>query len=403
MYNKNTAPVNKLDKGLNLSGNQTSDVPRNLKHEILTIPSTSQFAFGGYGVLDFKEKNVKVHELIIAFNTSAVSGLTGTVTNFPNLNPTFHWFTRIELVMNNVVIDTLYPDAQFILNQLMYEEQDRTLNNYSAGLYSSQASRNTLTTTAGSNWYLPLKTFFNQANIAIITQNHELQLRVYMQPLANICNQSTLTGTPVCTINSAQLIARVTRLPTEAVNATIAQISRSPRHYKFYETRYATFTVQSGVTSTTLVLTPIVGNVGMLYFVVRPSASLTGNNAFSFTAIRDFAMLGAGGDNIVGGTVIPSTLNLLQQGKWWCKSQYLADVFAGTSNSNVYSYCFSADPTLAFDSGAFYTTRKFVGAEQLQLTFTGSLGANVQVDVFAYLEAAIEQTNLGVKKLAIDI
>ena len=60
MYNRNNIPMNKLDKGLNLSGNQTTDVPRNLRHEILTIPSTSQFAFGGYGVLDFKEKNVKV-------------------------------------------------------------------------------------------------------------------------------------------------------------------------------------------------------------------------------------------------------------------------------------------------------------------------------------------------------
>jgi hypothetical protein len=46
--------------------------------------------------------------------------------------------------MNNVVVDTLYPDAQFILNQLMHEDEDRLLNNYSAGLYSSIAARNTL-------------------------------------------------------------------------------------------------------------------------------------------------------------------------------------------------------------------------------------------------------------------
>jgi hypothetical protein len=372
-----------------------------LKHEILTIPSTSQFAFGGYGILDFKEKNVRVHELIIAFNTSAVTGLTGIVASYPNLNPAFHWFTRIELCMNNVVIDTLYPDAQFILSQVMYEDEDRILNNYSAGNYASIAARNTLSTTAGSNWYLSLKSFFNQAHIPILTQNHELQVRVYMQPLANICNQSTLTGTPVCTINSAQLIARVTRLDAESVANSLAQIARVPKHYLFYETRYATFTVQSGVSATTLVLTPIVGNVGMLYFVVRPSASLTGNSAFAFTAINNFAILGAGGDNIVGGTTIPSTLNLLQMGKWWSKSSYLADSFAGISNANVYSYCFSADPVLAFETGGHYTTRKFVGAEQLQIQFASALAANVQVDVYAYLEAAIEQSPNTIKKLSV--
>ena len=43
-------------RGLNISNNQHSNVPRNLRHEILTIPFTSQFAFGGYGILDFKEK-----------------------------------------------------------------------------------------------------------------------------------------------------------------------------------------------------------------------------------------------------------------------------------------------------------------------------------------------------------
>jgi hypothetical protein len=398
MYNKSSVPQN---RGLNIASNQSSNIPRNLRHEILTIPSTSQFAFGGYGILDFKEKNVKVHELIIAFNTSAVSGLTGSVANYPNLNPAFHWFTRIELCMNNVVIDTLYPDAQFILSQLMYEDMDRTLNNYSAGHYASIEARNTLTTTAGSNWYLSLKSFFNQAHIPILTQNHELQIRVYMQPLANICNQSTLTGTPVCTINSAQLIARVTRLDSESVANSLAQIARTPKHYLFYETRYATFTVQAGVSSTTLVLTPIVGNVGMLYFVVRPSASLTGNNAFSFTAINNFAMLGAGGESIVGGTVIPSSLNLLTMGKWWSKSSYLADSFSGTSNAYVYSYSFSADPALAFENGAHYTTRKFNGSEQLQIQFGSALETNVQVDVFAYLECAIEQTATTIKKLSI--
>ena len=46
-----------------------------------------------------------------------------------------------------------------------------------------------------------------------------------MQPLSNVCNQTTLTGTPVCTINSAQLIARVTRLDANTVSETLAHIA----------------------------------------------------------------------------------------------------------------------------------------------------------------------------------
>ena len=88
-------------------------------------------------------------------------------------------------------------------------------------------------------------------------------------------------------------------------------------------------------------------------------------------------------------------------GKWWAKSSYLSESYAGTSNAYVYSYCFSADPALAFETGSHYSVRKFVGAEQLILQFNGSLASNVQIDVYAYLEAAIEQGPTTIKKLAI--
>ena len=384
-------------KGLNINNNQRSNVPRNLKHEIITVPSTSQFAFGSPCTIDFKEKNVNVHELILAFNTTPVTGLTGSVTSYPNLSPVFHWFQRLEIIQNNIVLDTLYPDAQFILSQLMYDDEDRALNNYSAGHYASIVQRNAMSITT-STWYLNLRTLFNQAHIALITPNHDLQIKVYMQPLANICNQSTLTGTPICTINSASLIARVTRLDSDGVFQTLASMAKSPKHYLYYETKLQSFNINSGVSTTSLNLTSIVGNVSVLYFIVRPTASTTGNNAFSFSAITSFSVNTAGGENIVGGAVIPSTLNLLQQGKWWAKSSYLSESFSGVSNAYVYTYSFSADPALAMLNGGYYTTRKFTGSEQIQITFTGSLGANTQIDVFAYVESAIEQTATSVKK-----
>jgi hypothetical protein len=277
-------------------------------------------------------------------------------------------------------------------------DEDRMLNNFSAGMYSSIAHRNTLSTT-NSTWYLPIKSLFNQTSFNVLTQNHEIQLRVYMNTLANVCNQSTLTGTPVVTINSVNLIARITRLDSETVNQSMQQISRAPRHYLFYETRYATFNVSAGVSATTLVLTQIVGKVSQFYFVVRPIASITGNNAFSFTPIQSFNLLSSGGESMVGGVPIPSNLNLLVQGKWWCKTSYLADAFNGTSNSYVYTYSFSADPFRAYSSGTNYTTRNFIGAEQLIINFASTLGAGVQIDLYALMESGLEQTATSIKKI----
>ena len=139
-------------QNLNLSSSQRSDFPKTLKHEILPIPAPSQFQWGSTSNLDFKGKNCKIHELVIAFNTSPVSGLTGSVANYPNLNPTFFWINHIEIAINNVITDTIYDLEEFILNQLMFEDEDRMLNNYSAGMYSSIAHRNSLSTTT-STWY----------------------------------------------------------------------------------------------------------------------------------------------------------------------------------------------------------------------------------------------------------
>jgi hypothetical protein len=38
-----------------------------------------------------------------------------------------------------------------------------------------------------------------------------------------------------------------------------------------------------------------------------------------------------------------------------------------------------------------------MGNEQLQLTYTGTLGANVQVDVFAFVESYLEQGAYSIK------
>ena len=52
-----------------------------------------------------------------------------------------------------------------------------------------------------------------------------------------------------------------------------------------------------------------------------------------------------------------------------------------------------------YTAGHFH--RRFVGNEQLQINFTGSLAAAVQIDVFAYCQSAIEQASGFIKVYAL--
>ena len=130
-------------------------------------------------------------------------------------------------------------------------------------------------------------------------------------------------------------------------------------------------------------MTPLVGLVAYLFFTVRTATALTGNSAFNYTAISNFAILDNTSTNITGGQAIPSALALTMLNKEWIESTYTGETAAGLVNNgaNVYFYAFSADPSSAARSGASYGAHRFMGNEQLQITFTGSLAANVQIDV----------------------
>ena len=382
--------------GLNLPTHQvTSFGSDELRHETVIIPSTSQVAFGSYSV---KEKGLLLHDVALNFNVSAISGLNGSVTNYPNFSPAFFWFTRIEIVINNNVIDTLYPSQQFIQNQLFNSDEKRRLVNNAAGAYDSLAQRNAMAIIT-SNYYVDLWTLFQQTNLPLLWSKDDVQVRVYMDTLPNIVNQSSLTGTPVATLNYANLVMKVSRLPHDLLYMRRDQIVQNAEQTKFHELRYGTFTVQSGVTASTLVLTPLVGLVAFLYFTVRPPAALTGNSEYMHTAISNYAILDNTSTNITGGQAIPSALSLTILNKEWIDSTYTAETALGIVNNgaNVYLYSFSADPSTAAKSGASYGAHRFMGNEQLQITFTGSLAANVQVDVYAKCEALIEQTNYYTK------
>ena len=86
---------------------------------------------------------------------SSITGLTATTD--VRYTSAYSWFTRIEIVQNNQVIETIYPEAQFLLNNLFHYEEDRAYVNSAAGHYASVAQRVALAATT-SNYYIDLWT-----------------------------------------------------------------------------------------------------------------------------------------------------------------------------------------------------------------------------------------------------
>ena len=155
--------------GHNVSHSQHSNLPH-MKHESIIVPSTSAPSWGGYFVIDFRERNVVLHDIVLQFNVSTLTGYTGTNTTSPRYTPAYFWFTRIELVQNNNVIDTIYSNQQFIANQLFNFDEQRALINLGCGAYNNTTQRATLAA-AQSTYYVDLWNYFQQGHLPILNSS----------------------------------------------------------------------------------------------------------------------------------------------------------------------------------------------------------------------------------------
>ena len=278
-------------------------------------------------------------------------------------------------------------------------DEDRIYRNNLCGNYASQNQRQTLAAYA-STLYVNLKTYFDQCHIPILSDSHSVQLRFYVDSLTNCYTQTTAyTGTAVATIQSASIVCKVLRLDINTAQNRLNAMIKKPEHNIYHSLRYAQFGITSGVTSSTVVLTPIVGSVAFLFFTVRNSNALTGDSAFKFNAINNFNILAASGSSLVGGQPIPSQLAIQYLQQYYSRSSYttetsIGSILTGATNdngANLYAWSFSQDPVEAITMGRALGAQKMIGAEQLVLTFPSSLGSNVQVDVFAFCESILEQ------------
>ena len=380
-------------KGFNVPASQHTEVER-MKHETVFIPSNTIPTWGSYITADIKEKNVLIHGVTIRINASAITGLTSGTARY---TPATYWISRLEITINNVVIDTVYGNQQFLLNQMFNEDLKREYINNGMGDYRSVAERQ-VTASTSNDYYIPLWSFFRQTHMPFIYPKDDVQLRIYFDTAANNMVSTTgAVGTMVSTLNSCQLMVSLSRLGPSSVATLKKELTRQPHDYQFTELRIGTYTVAAGSTNTSIILSSLVGPVSFLYFVVRPTGAV-GDDYFKYTAIKDFAILDSGSTNIVGGQNIPSQLALTLYNRDWLSSSFTAE----TPSNNVYLYSFGASPSQTMWSGKIYNHHNFIGSEQLQINFNSALSSSVQIDIYAQVNAYIKSSVNDVKKISIN-
>ena len=413
--------------GLHVPEYQYVNIASNVKQETVIIPSTSQVSFGAYSTFDFREKSLLLNDLVLQFQVMNLScGTQVAANNLPRLYPCFNWFTRIEIVQNNQVIDTIYPQANFLLHQCFLADEDRILTNIGAGNYASASQLFQKTRTVGEYWYLPLWTYFKTSHIPFLYPKDDLQIRLYMDQLVNcVFYDSTVTGStlPSATL-TCNLIANITRLGQDVNLYRLQALNRQVEHYKFLELRYSTYAITAGTPNITLVMNAITGNVSFLYCIVRNAnfqqqsnqnpasnsvafnSTIAANDPNQYLPIVNFSILDSTSTNITGGQPVPLSLMQYYLGRKWITSSYYNDTrnlfTSSTSNilptSNAIMYSFADSPADAVTSGQFTGAFRFTGSEQLQLLFASTPG-NIVLDIYAFVESVVEVSPTYVKKL----
>jgi hypothetical protein len=389
--------------GLNLSSHQTTNTVEKLGHELYNIPSSTVATWGSLLTFDVKIREILVHNLSILLNLGSLTGLTGGSS--PRLVPSYKMIERVEILINNVLVQNGNGDEQFINTQTFSSNEDRTLINNGAGAYGSVTQR-AAKSAVSSDWIINLKTLFDQCDIALLTEAHTVQVRVMLAPMANVIVQSGATGTGSVVINSSSLLVKATRIPSDLAQHRVLSMKSVPEHYLYHALINGSFNVQSGVSQSNITLSPINGKVALFYFVVRPVISSSTDDSTKYTKIKSFSINNSAGSNITSGQQISSEMSLSYLSPYWTTSSYLSETATGASltgaivdnGANVYMWSFSSNPVRAMHTGARLSSQVFTGSETLTINWTSALTQAYTVDVFCMREQYVALSSFKVDK-----
>lgn len=400
MASKGYTSHDSFDKRLNVPISQALSLPKGYRHYVQKISSATTPSFGSWFTVRITEKGVALDGITLEFQTSALSGLTVSASGTAALPATSLWVDRIDVYIGTQLIESISGMANHLLTQLLVPatETKRTMINVAAGTYNSHTERATKSASS-SFWYLPIASFWNQSSYPLLS-TADLELRIQMSPLANIytlTSGSTATGTAACSITSCQAICHFSRLPQSVATYTSSLLAKSPLHHGFKDVQSQVFTVASGVTSASLVLSAINGAVSTIIFAIR-SSSPTNNSILTYnTTLSSFEILSGSSESIVGGQPITDILSRYVQGSRWTNTLFLND------GAGVYMYSHSIDPVESFNSAAQLGAHQYTGQEVLRITFSTALATAAQVDVFCLCHSAIEMGSGSVKKISLSV
>jgi hypothetical protein len=386
----------KLTKsGLNVQENQYVSI-NPMKHETIVLASNNQANWGSMTQFDFREKDLYLHRLILSYNVGAITGLTGTVSNYPRFQPANYFFDRIEILVSGNVVQTILPDSVIFRNNLFQIDAERQFFNLGVGSYASAAHRAALAATT-STYNVDLSSFVSQSRPLICNSNHNVTVKVYNTAITNVVEQSTLTGTPVAVMNPLYLLIDISRVSSEFAQSHNALLYQRPQHNLYPSCIQTSYPVQAGATAGTFLLNNVVGRV--LYVLILLRDTTVSVRSPASLPISSFNILSSSGSSLIGGQAI-ARANYMTFVKNWGPSSFLTENSLGTTNNNInlamFSFC--GDPTGADQRGVFYNSYKFVGTEQLQLVFPTCTNV-CQVDVLTFIEAAVEFSGTTSKQI----
>lgn len=387
IFNRKRNPKN----GLYLPAHQVQDSAPVSRTELVTINANVVPVFGSSFTIDFcREMDTCVISNTLCFQMSALTGLTGS----PALAPASFWIDRVDVLCNGNVVQTIWGDECFLLPNLQRDE-DRRYDNLAMGDYTSGSTQRVTLAAAASSYYVRLPDFqyTQHGAYAVLYPTHQMQLRIFMNPLARLTVGS---GTPACTFVACTLLQRVARLRADEGVALRNQLALNKSFaYAYSECKRQVVTIPSGTTTYNLPLTSITGRVHTIFFFLRPSTFASGADFWNFQAISQFELLSSSGANFVGGSPITSVQSLFLNGNRISKSTFQTE-----SGINIHAYSFSADPEASL-FGQHDGAANFSGSEQLRIVFPSATAANLDLNVLAYVEGAIVQTPQGVNRIAL--
>ena len=372
---------------------------QSLTHQYINVISTNLPAWGSYVFIDLNVPNFCIHDVVLQFSLSGLSGITGgsAVLTLPSLSPAYKFIQNITITNNNNILDVIDSTANHLMNQLYTSFEDALFINTAAAPFNNALVRYNMSLVPNT-YQVVLKSFFPQCRPEILNSNSSIRIAILLETLTNIVNQGTLLGVPIVTINSISALCKVTKYSNELVNSKLSQLSRNPLLKTYNTLVYQPYVIQANQSTCVIPLSNFVGQqIQAVYFVVRPSVNINRAESFINQQVINYNVLGPTSESICGG-LITGVQGLFIYGRTMTIGNFLCDSTYG----NVYSWYHTSDiiSTLT-QSAQVFGSRTYNGSEALVLNFTLT-AVSLNVDIYASVTSVYKQnSNASIIKLIV--